>query len=294
MIGTYGIPAVLETLSVLVASEIPERDRRVTESPGERLAGGWHAYMSMREPAVPRIEGSGTQLPIYVGEGATGQALLDAFQRACLIDSVDYVSPHYTTEETQALSDSADRIARALDQLHTSWPQVRALYGLLLPIVLLAPANGLAGGTASSIPGVLWAATKPTWTDADTQEFLIHELVHTTLFLEERRYGFYHDMQILNATANLTPSAIRQDPRPMDKVFHSIVVATEILLARQMLGTESAIRGGVHPDSKTLLASARRSLEAAEALDLDGLLMPRPIEILERCRAHLGLVAVGH
>jgi len=293
LISTYGLPAVLETLSVVVAAERPVEASLLTESPKTRLARSWHEYMRRREPAIPFIEVDSAQLPIFVGNGVAAQRLLDAFQRACLIDSVDYVSPRYSAEETKALSESAERVTNALKQLGRDWPQVRGLYGLLLPVVLLAPARGLAGGTASSIPGVLWAATKPTWSDVDLQEFLIHELVHTTLFLEERRYGFYHDMGLLLENQNLVASAIRQDRRPMDKVFHSIVVATEILLARQKLGTGTAFSGAVHPDSETLRAGARRSVEAARTLDLERLLMPRPIAIIEQCCAYLDLVPAG-
>ncbi len=79
----------------------------------------------------------------------------------------------------------------------------------------------------------------------------------------------------------------------MDKVFHSIVVATEILLARQKLGTDTAFSGAVHPDSETLRAGARRSVEAARTLDLERLLMPRPIAIIEQCCAYLDLVPAG-
>jgi hypothetical protein len=249
--------------------------------------------MRRLEPAVPTIVDDSAQWPIYVGEGPTGQALLAAFQRACRTDSVDYESPRSTRAETRQMRDSAQRVAEALEQLGRSWPQARALYGLLLPVVLLAPARHLAGGTVSSVPGVLWAATKPTWSDVDTQEFLLHELVHTTLFLEERRYGFYRDMRLLLNEENLIPSAIRQDRRPLDKVLHSIVVACELLLAREALGLDPERRGGVHPDSDSLRAGTRRSVTAARALDLDRLLMPRPIEILDRCALHLDRVPVG-
>jgi hypothetical protein len=293
VISTDGLPAVLETLSVLVASDgsIPESEQAATAA--GRLARSWQQYIRRREPAIPPIDIDHRKLPVYFGDGPEGQALLGAFHRACLIDSVDYEPPGYASEDAQQLSESAERIAAALDHLAGSWPQVRALYGVLLPVVVLAPSHGLAGGTASSVPGVLWAATKPSWTEIDVQEFLLHELVHTTLFLEERRHGFYRDMRLLLEEDNLVPSAIRQDRRPLDKVLHSIVVATEILLARARLGTDPDLRGALHPDSDTLRAGALRSLHAAQGLNLEGLLMPRPMEILDKCGGLLGRVPVG-
>ncbi|MFG1796493.1 aKG-HExxH-type peptide beta-hydroxylase [Nocardia sp. NPDC049149] len=290
MFSTNGVPAVLETLGVLVASEGIESPP--TGGPVARLARSWQAYIRRREPAIPVLDADYGQLPVYIGQGPDRQALLKAFDRACRIDAVNYEVPANTPEDASDLRRSEERIRAALDVLAVEWSQIRSLFGVLLPVVVLAPSHGLAGGTASSVPGVLWAATKPTWTDVDVQEFLLHELVHTTLFMEERRHGFYRDMRLLLVEENLTPSAIRRDRRPLDKVLHSIVVATEILLARERLGAFAVQDRALHPDTDTLRAGAVRSLSAVQALDLEQLLMPRPIEILETCGAQLNRIPV--
>lgn len=287
MIGIYGLPTILETLSVLVASDEIDPESAPADTAAGRLAWSWQQYIRRREPAIPPISVSHSRLPVHIGDTAQGQALLDAFYRACLIDSVNYEPPRYAPEEAERLSESSERISGALARLAADWPQVRTLYGVLLPIVVLAPSHSLAGGTASSVPGVLWAATKPTWTDVDMQEFLLHELVHTTLFLEERRHGFYRDMRLLLEEDNLVPSAVRQDRRPLDKVLHSIVVATEVLLSRTRVEIGPEPLATLHPDSETLRSGALNSLRAARDLDLEQLLMPRPIEILDKCGVFL-------
>ncbi|MEU5125091.1 HEXXH motif-containing putative peptide modification protein [Streptomyces mobaraensis] len=287
MISTHGLPAVLETLSVLVASDGTPSDAVPAGSAAGRLAWLWQQYMRRLEPAVPTLDTDLGALPVHIGDTPQGQALLDAFHRACAADSVSYERPRYTAEDANQLIRSSEQVSDALDGLASAWPEVRTLYGLLLPIVVLAPSRSLAGGTASSLPGVLWASVTPAWTRTDVQEFLLHELVHTTLFLEERRYGFYRNMRLLLDEENLTPSAIRTDRRPLDKVFHSIVVATEILLARIRLGTSSHSGDSLHPDSEILRENALTSIRAVQKLDTSRLLTSRPIEIMEKCRTHL-------
>ncbi|MFK4265932.1 aKG-HExxH-type peptide beta-hydroxylase [Streptomyces milbemycinicus] len=287
LISTHGLPAVLETLSVLIASDGISPDSAPANAAAGRLAWSWQQYMRRREPAVPVLDADLGVLPVHIGATPQGQALLDAFHRACLVDSVSYEPPRYAAGDEDRLNRSSDQISAALDGLAADWPQVRTLYGVLLPVVVLAPSCGLAGGTASSLPGVLWASVTPAWTPTDVQEFLLHELVHTTLFLEERRHGFYRDMRLLLDEENLTPSAIRTDRRPLDKVFHSIVVATEILQARIRLGTVHHPEDSLHPDSETLRANTLTSIRAVQKLDMEKLLMPRPIEMIEKCRTHL-------
>lgn len=283
MIGTYGLPTILETLSVLVASDGIDPETAPEDTAAGRLAWSWQQYIRRREPAIPPVDVGHSELPVYIDDAVQGRALLDAFYRGCLLDNVDYELPRYAPDEDERLSESSELISGALAGLAADWPQVRTLYGVLLPIVLVAPSHYLAGGTGSSVPGVLWASIKPTWTEVDAREFLLHELVHTTLYMEEYRHGFYRDIRLLPEEGNLAPSAIRQDRRTLDKVLHSIVVATEILLSRTREGTDPELLTKIHPDSETLRSGALKSLRAVRDQNLDGLLLPRPIEILEKC-----------
>lgn len=287
MIGTYGLPTILETLSVLVASDGIDPAKAPENTAAGQLAWAWQQYIRRRESAIPPVEADHGRLPVYIDDTVQGQALLDAFYRGCLLDNVDYELPRYAPEEDDRLAASSELISRALDGIAADRPEVRTLFGVLLPIVLVAPSHYLAGGTGSSVPGVLWASIKPTWTEIDVREFLLHELVHTTLYMEEYRHGFYRDIRLLPEDENLAPSAIRQDRRTLDKVLHSIVVATEILLARRRDGADTELLTKIHPDSETLRAGALTSLTAVRNQNLEKLLLPRPIEILEKCGAVL-------
>jgi hypothetical protein len=292
MISLKGPQSVVETAYVVSTAHAARTGQEAVtaESEFEALRAGYQLMIGDMQPVLREVLPAGAY-PAAVTAGAAHEGLRDAFLHGIANEeSVDY--DIFRTQQVFAddeLAAKRRRITEALDALGETWPEFRALYELLVPVLLYAPDGGLAGGTSSTVLGVLWLAPKEHWNTVDAQEFLLHEFVHHTLFLEERRFGFYRNMTMLMEDQYLTRSAIRKDRRPLDKVLHSIVVGAEVLLARQ----EGRIPGSehtplsLHPGSQELRDGVAASLDEVFELPLEKLLQPRPIEILELTRKRL-------
>jgi hypothetical protein len=90
----------------------------------------------------------------------------------------------------------------------------------------------------------------------------VHELTHHALFIDEHRYGHY-DYPVILAPETWAQSALLKTPRPLDKVIHSIIVATEIVMFReQCLGHPAAPL--VHPPTAKICTQISQSLDSVE------------------------------
>ncbi|MFC7309269.1 HEXXH motif-containing putative peptide modification protein [Streptomyces monticola] len=297
MISLKGPQSVVETLYV-VSSAHATKTKQDVRADGDALAAlraTYHLMISDMQPALRDVLPAADSFPVPVGSGAAHSGLVKAFIGSVAgEDSVDYdIFADAEQHTPAALRAKHAPVEAALAEIEAHWPEFRSLYELLVPVLLYAPDGGLAGGTASTVLGVLWLDPKGHWNNVDIQEFLLHEFVHHTLFLEERRHGFYKNMGLLVEDRYLTRSAIRQDRRPLDKVLHSIVVGTEVLLARheKRIVHPEGVELSLHPASDELLAGVLTSLDDVFALPLGELLRPRPIEILELCRERLAAIS---
>lgn len=293
MISLKGPQSVIETAYVVSAAHATRTQQQIpaAESRFDALRAGYQLMISDMQPVLRDVLPLSREYPVTVTEGEEHEGLRNAFLKSIADEeSVDYdifrEQQLFTADELAA---KRRQITDALDAIGRNWPEFRSLYELLVPVLLYAPDGGLAGGTSSTVLGVLWLAPKEHWNTIDVQEFLLHEFTHHTLFLEERRFGFYRNMNMLMEDRYLTRSAIRKDRRPLDKVLHSIVVGTEVLLARQENRipdtADSAL--SLHPESGELRDGVAASLDEVFDLPLEKLLQPRPIEILELARKRL-------
>jgi len=173
---------------------------------------------------------------------------------------------------------------RAIQARH---PELGLLLKLTLNTIFALPSAEAGGGSASSGVGVLWANPRATWTEVDIIEFFVHEMTHNLVFLDERRFTHYMDLKMAIAKENWAQSAVLGRLRPIDKAFHSLVVATEILLFREnCTGHDDRYR--VHPPSSVLRESSLRCAESLMSLERrDQLYRPRLVELVRRSRETL-------
>lgn len=171
----------------------------------------------------------------------------------------------------------------ALSNLGTIAPDLHQIFSLVINYVFCAPSKQAGGGSSSAALGAIWCAHRAAWTEKDMMEFFVHELAHNLLFLDEYRYKHYPDYPAMARPENFARSAILCIPRPLDKVLHSVVVATEILAFRcRVLGHPE--NPGLHPTSGKLLDNTRRCLSSIRAIpNLDALTTARAKEIIARC-----------
>jgi HEXXH motif-containing protein len=117
------------------------------------------------------------------------------------------------------------RIAERLIPLVPSW--AAEIQALVRQIVLVQPAPGtdtsFAGGSCYMLWGALFLNPQSCSDDVGTLAALSHEAAHSLLF------GFTVDESlVLNDTDELYSSPLRDDPRPMDGIFHAAYVSARM------------------------------------------------------------------
>lgn len=141
------------------------------------------------------------------------------------------------------------------------------------------------GGSSSNAMGTIWYSGYGKFNESDVAEFLLHELAHHLLFIDERCHAqFFYDKIIL--PENYAQSAILVKKRPLDKVVHSVVVSTEILLARSSFLKSDSV--SIHPNSKIMLDKTLSSIDSVFNMKkLDHIITQRSIDILFKCQNSL-------
>ena len=165
-------------------------------------------------------------------------------------------------------------------------PEHHALAELLVTDIVVLPSRLAFGGSTSDGLGIVWANPNLNWRALDASEFLVHELTHQCMFLDEICNNHYHYDAILKEE-NWAQSAILNKLRPVDKVLHSVAVAIELLLFRERAGHPASSKA--HPPTTKLIQQTNNSIASLKELNNRNhhLLTDRAKEILENCSAHL-------
>jgi hypothetical protein len=165
-------------------------------------------------------------------------------------------------------------------------PSLHTIFDLVIHTLFYLRSPNARGGSTSDTPGVIWCAIKRHWTDMDTAEFLVHELTHNLLVLDELCYQHYTDRVQLSNKKNYAKSSILKRERPFDNAFHSLVVAHEVLRYRQEAGEPS--NPHVHPPSEQMLSASLETIKSIKSvMDNTDLVQPRFCEILGKVETSL-------
>jgi hypothetical protein len=279
MLHLFGAEENLRTITAL-AFPFLEKNQPMTLA---ILKRAYRDFLRTVQPSVPSETGTG---PTYVQETQRVLDYLSVFSADSALTDTRY--QFGTVSKTSETIDSDAQKAlswtlKCADALTRRDETFAALFPLAMNAIFQAPSGIASGGTTSAALGVLWVDPRDSWSDRDLQEFLIHELNHTLIFLDECRFGLFTSYPELLKQENWVTSAIRKTVRPLDKAYHSAIVAADVLLAREeLLG---------HPDSAVLHplspAMAQGAMEAIRDISLPptrDLLTPHALETLDRCR----------
>jgi hypothetical protein len=276
-----GLRANLETVAILALPHAEGQDVASTD-------GLKRAYMRLLrevQPTVPRSAGIEIE---YVRSGEKLRQLVEVFNRESFLDDTPYELATGGTRD-----DLFDRLDDCLAEFASADPELRLLFELAVTSVFVARCGTAGGGTTSGAAGVLWLDPRDSWGQRDWLEFLIHELTHLLLFVDEWRYTHYASRKVIVSRDTFARSAIRGIYRPLDKVFHSIVVATEVLLARDAwLGHEGDFV--LHPPTPELRESVLESIASVrDVTDYQDRFSPHAIELMDRCKGRLDSLYAG-
>ncbi len=173
---------------------------------------------------------------------------------------------------------------RMIKKAQEKVPGFKEIFYLAMSSIFYAKSNAAGGGTTSAAIGILWCDHRENWSELDFIEFFVHELTHTCLFLDERRFVHYTSIKEIEREENYAYSAILNRKRPLDKVVHSIMVATEIVLLREnVLG--HPVSPKLHPPSQRIIKNTLIAIESAKAKR--AFLTARTLNLLNICQNHL-------
>lgn len=241
----------------------------------------YRELLAQLQPHVPR------QNELFVRNVAQVSDYIAAFEADGGLTDIPAELLATTATAMQQKIHAAEMVIAKVDKTMPNWA---ALLRLAVNTIFCAASGTAGGGTTSNAVGVIWLDNRPAWCEQDLIEFFGHELTHTLLFLDEYRYSHFPNLIALADPKHYTLSAILKRERPLDKVVHSIVVATEVLLLRERyLGHPTAPK--LHPPTEQLLAQTWRAIAAFEGNDnIRSLCTPRVEELIARCEEALGVL----
>lgn len=152
----------------------------------------------------------------------------------------------------------------ALKSLQFLYEEFYNSINLVIPSVVFLGSTRAKGGSFSGLLGIIWCGIHEDWTVSDYQEFWIHESTHHFLFLDEIVHEHY-DYDTFAHKENWSHSAILNIKRPLDKVFHSIAVAIEVIAFRvNIFKINNNFRTKAHPETNVLFKQIWNSLDSLQ------------------------------
>lgn len=220
----------------------------------EELRSAYFDALARLAPALPIMTG-----PDPFVTDPDRERLLCGFFSASALDDLrqDQVigAPYSETVRLERI----EKVKAALRILEFRSPAASNVFRLMVHSIVVRSAIELPerrlprGGTTSLAPGVIWLAVHDHESTEDLLEILIHELTHLMLFNDEIVHPQFH-YGLIKLRENFSQSAILLGKRPLDKVIHSMVVGTEVILARQFGIAGSHLGSNAHPSSERIAA----------------------------------------
>jgi hypothetical protein len=276
MYFSHGFRANVETISLLSRPYAAEDLRDFAA-----LKKAYQGYTAFIQPGLPVSRSEDIE---FNNEPADLKEFARAFNEESELSDI---RTSLLLENFQDAPKKLETARSAYRKIQERYPELGLLFKLAFNTMFSLPSVKSGGGSASSAIGVLWVNPRATWSENDVIEFLIHELTHNLVFLDERRHSHYVDLKKAVDKENWALSAVLGRLRPIDKGMHSLVVATEILLFRdKFTGHDDRYR--VHPPSAILREQTLRCAESLLNLkNIAELCRPRFIELALTCKDKL-------
>lgn len=248
---------LMNTVLTLVETSRPDAGRNCRSL--DQVRAGYRRFL--RSLKQRQIDTASREISFITEHSATA-ALRDYFANDSLLDD---------RQQAEVIGHAPDdRTAQKLTRLDCALHEV-SLYSrdyldflkTIITDIFILPSDKARAGSTSQAIGLIWMNPRPTYTLPDIIEMLVHEFTHHAMFLDEMKHSHYSYERVRDRST-WARSAILNIARPLDKVLHSIVVSTEVLLFRDsFLGHPAAPR--VHPPTNQLALQLKTSLAEAEA-----------------------------
>ncbi|TDD39049.1 HEXXH motif domain-containing protein [Actinomadura sp. KC06] len=152
-----------------------------------------------------------------------------------------FVGRQSTTKDARRLW--KEQTEQAMTYTRGTYPALGYLVDLLITDVVLLTSEATGGGSASHLPGLVAISPGPKWTTMDFAETLVHEMTHLNLFVLDAVYGLYElPTADLAEQEHRVVSAVKVgELRPLDKAFHSAVVAVPLMFMQHHRGETALV-----------------------------------------------------
>ncbi|PVY78463.1 hypothetical protein C7414_10612 [Cupriavidus alkaliphilus] len=278
MLLQFGIQSQISNLVTLIGAQDPSAARSLTS-----IGDIQRAYHSFIEHLQKRRPSGAPGVTRIITSAIEANQFRSVFTNDSLLDDKMQSGVIRARKDVQA-TEKRSLLKRALKELALYSNEHRILFDTVITDIFILPSEIARAGSTSNALGVIWANPKIQYSLHDVIEMLVHELTHHEMFLDELRHAHY-DYKAMLDKRTWARSAILHVPRPLDKVLHSAVVATEILLLReQILG--HPIRPAIHPPTLKLMSYVGESLASMDAVLhskslSSGIFLDRAFEIFE-------------
>lgn len=244
----------------------------------------FHEFLKYYQPKVPSAHAVSAQI---IDQFDTESTLAELFRTDSMLndrDQSNLIEDRYKTEEYK---EKSELLMKTLEKIKALNPDIHTLFNLTIDSLFLRHSKGSGGGSTSNAIGVIWINCRPNWSEQDLIELMVHELSHNLVFIDELRHLHFTNYKMIALEENFAKSAILKIKRPIDKVFHSIVVAIEVLHMRKNHLSEPK-DPKVHPPSDKMISQTREALDSLRSLNqYENLLTERGKLIMQKCDEHL-------
>ncbi len=226
------------------------------------------------------------ELPVLISSIDQKTILANAFSIRSQLNDLAQASMiedlHFADEEKYQ-----QRLYSAIRLIESQNIELATLIKIVFRYIIFGKSTKAHGGSSSNALGVLWLNPTDKWTQQDYCEFLVHEVTHQLLFIDERIYGHYSQYPKLSLKENFAFSTILKRSRPLDKVIHSYFVGLNVLNYRKNNGSDENNSYTLHPpidqlmkgleDTRNSLTSTHWSLMTSRVNELFGAIYARAI-----------------
>lgn len=222
----------------------------------EQLKKAMFNFLSKVQDDVPRKNNSK-----YITDSESVYKLKTFFSEKS--DLTDLKSRFEDETPVDSMKMALNEVKKALDVLKSIDEDFYYIFDLAITTLFYARSSSQGGGSVSGAVGTIWCSHRKNWSTHDIIELLVHELTHNLIFLDELKYGHYLNIDKMVEEKNYAMSSILNMKRPLDKAFHSLIVAIELLEFRKKYPI-SSFESIVHPDSSTIFTSVKNTIESIE------------------------------
>lgn len=142
-----------------------------------------------------------------------------------------------------ARAEYSEQVDAALTLLSDADPYLRMVVERIVTDVVFMPADRVGGGSGSHLPGIVCVSPGEGWSPAAMAETLIHEAVHLNAFLGEMVNGTYKVpiARLAEPDARVLSAVRIGELRPLDKAFHSALVAVPLMYLQHLRGDSELV-----------------------------------------------------